>query len=64
MFIVNKKTLKKKKKSSRPITEVKQRRARIVLGWVTAWEHRVLLANKIFLNISFFLFFVNIRFFF
>ena len=26
---------------SRPITEVKQRRARIVLGWVTAWEHRV-----------------------
>ena len=30
---------------SRPITEVKQRRARLVLGWVTAWEHRVLLAN-------------------
>ena len=29
---------------SRPITEVKQRRARFVLGWVTAWEHRVLLA--------------------
>ena len=29
---------------SRPITEVKQRRARLVLGWVTAWEHRVLLA--------------------
>ena len=28
--------------SSRPITEVKQRRARLVLGWVTAWEHRVL----------------------
>ena len=27
-----------------PITEVKQRRARLVLGWVTAWEHRVLLA--------------------
>ena len=27
---------------SRPITEVKQRRARSVLGWVTAWEHRVL----------------------
>lgn len=26
---------------SRPITEVKQRRARLVLGWVTAWEHRV-----------------------
>ena len=35
---------------SRPITEVKQRRARLVLGWVTAWEHRVLLA-------TFFLFF-------
>ena len=29
---------------SRPITEVKQHRARIVLGWVTAWEHRVLLS--------------------
>ena len=29
---------------SRPITDVKQRRARLVLGWVTAWEHRVLLA--------------------
>ena len=29
---------------SRPITEVKQRRARLVLGWVTAWEHRVQLA--------------------
>ena len=30
---------------SRPITEVKQRRARLVLGWVTAWEPRVLLAS-------------------
>ena len=30
--------------SSRPITEVKQRWARLVLGWVTAWEHRVLLS--------------------
>ena len=30
--------------SSRSITEVKQRRARLVLGWETAWEHRVLLA--------------------
>ena len=29
---------------SRPITEVKQRRARLVLGWVTAWESRVLQA--------------------
>ena len=26
---------------SRLITEVKQRRARLVLGWVTAWEYRV-----------------------
>ena len=32
--------------SSRPITEVKQRWARLVLGWVTAWEPRVLLASK------------------
>jgi hypothetical protein len=29
---------------SRQITEVKQRRAWIVLGWETAWEHQVLLA--------------------
>ena len=29
---------------SRPITEVKQRRAQSVLAWVTAWEHWVLLA--------------------
>ena len=27
---------------SRPITEVKQRRAWLVLGWETAWEHQVL----------------------
>ena len=33
---------KDKKTGSRPINEVKQRRARLVLGWVTAWEHRVL----------------------
>ena len=26
---------------SRPITAVKHRRARIVLGWGTAWEHLV-----------------------
>ena len=31
--------------SFRPITEVKQRWAQLVLGWVTAWEHRVLLAK-------------------
>ena len=30
---------------SPPIAEVKQRRARLVLGWVTTWEHRVLLAS-------------------
>ena len=35
---------------SRPITEVKQRRARLVLGWVTAWEHRVLLASFFFFS--------------
>jgi hypothetical protein len=28
--------------SSRPITEVKQHRAELVLGWVTAWEYSVL----------------------
>ena len=31
--------------SSRLITEVKQRWAWLVLGWVTAWEHQVLLSN-------------------
>ena len=36
---------------SRPITEVKQHRAWSVLGWVTAWEHQVLLASFIFHNI-------------
>lgn len=34
----------RKRTSSRPITEVKCVRAWIVLGWVTAWEHRVLLS--------------------
>ena len=33
---------------SRPITEVKQRRAWLVLGWVTAWEHQVQLATFFF----------------
>ena len=28
--------------SSRPITEVKQGRDLLVLGWVTAWEYSVL----------------------
>ena len=31
--------------SSRPITEVKQRWVQSVLGWVTAWEHWMLLAS-------------------
>jgi hypothetical protein len=30
---------------SRPITEDKQHWARLVLGWVTAWESRVPLAE-------------------
>ena len=36
--------------SSRPITEVKQHWAQSVLGWVTAWEHWVLLAFHFFLE--------------
>ena len=39
--------------SSRPITEVKQCWARLVLGWVTTWEHWVLLASILFLIIFF-----------
>ena len=31
--------------SSRPITEVKQHRAALVLGWVTAWEYAVSLTQ-------------------
>ena len=34
--------------SSRPITEVKQCWSRLVLGWVTAMEHWVLLASNFF----------------
>ena len=51
---------------SRPITEVKQRRARLVLGWVTAWEHRVLLATFFFSPSDFFFFFFlcDLTFFF
>ena len=33
---------------SRPITEVKQNWAWLVLGWVTAWEHHLLLATLYF----------------
>ena len=29
--------------ASRPISEVKQRWVWLVLGWVTAWEHQMLL---------------------
>ena len=36
------------------LTEVKQRRARLVLGWVTAWEHRLLLSTFSFLRPRFF----------
>lgn len=41
---------------SRPITEIKQRRARLVLRWGTAWEHRVLLASN-----NFFAFYIKIK---
>ena len=34
---------------SRPISEVKQRRAWLVLWWVTTWEPQVLLAFALFL---------------
>ena len=34
---------------SRSITKVKLRRAWLVLGWVTAWEHRVLLVSFFFI---------------
>ena len=48
--------------SSRPITEVKQRRAWLVLGWVTAWEHHVMLTFLLFFH-SFILFhFLNHNF--
>jgi hypothetical protein len=43
-----------KSTGSRPITEVKQRRARSVLGWVTAWEHRVPLPPNTFWFVFFF----------
>ena len=42
--------------ASRPISEVKQRGAWLVLGWVTAWEHQVLLAFIYFLVQSNFVF--------
>ena len=35
--------------ASRPISEVKQHRVWLVLGWVTAWEHQMLLALILFL---------------
>ena len=42
--------------ASRLISEVKQRRARLVLGWVTAWEHRVSLAPSFLPNFVIFFF--------
>ena len=36
--------------ASRPISEVKQRWVWLVLGWVTAWEHQMLLAFAAFLE--------------
>ena len=45
---------------SRPITEVKRRRAGSVPGWVTAWERPVLLACYIiFMFIFDYFFFVS-----
>ncbi|XP_014473079.1 PREDICTED: RNA polymerase II degradation factor 1-like isoform X3 [Dinoponera quadriceps] len=40
--------------SSRPITAVKQRWARLVLGWVTTWEHRMMLSSFFFISLSIF----------
>ena len=36
--------------SSRPITEVKQHWAKLVLGWVTAWEYLVSQTNTFFIT--------------
>ena len=43
--------------ASRPISEVKQRRVWSVLGWVTAWEHQMLLAFYHFHILFFFIFY-------
>ncbi len=40
---------------SRPITEVKQHWAWLVLRWVTAWEYQVLLPFRIFCHVQCFL---------
>ena len=48
--------------SSRPITEVKQHWARIVLGWETAWELRVPLAFLLLFFIFLFVFYFNFFF--
>ena len=45
--------------SSRPITEVKHRRAWLVLGWVTAWEHHVMLTFPYFFPFSIFINFIS-----
>ena len=38
--------------ASRPISEVKQRWVWLVLGWVTAWEHQMLLAFVNFITVT------------
>ena len=49
---------------SRPITKVKQRWARVVLGWVTAWELRVVLASfSFFFFIYLFIYSIYFTFF-
>ena len=49
---------------SRPITEVKQHRARLVLRWVTAWERRVSLAFLLFCTMKLSVFLDNNGLFF
>ncbi len=44
IFSKKKKKKKKKHARSRPISEAKQGRAWLVLGWETAWEYQVLYA--------------------
>ena len=48
---------------SRLITAVKQRWAWLVLGWVTAWEHHVLLALYIFYRVFSSFYFIYIIFY-
>ena len=50
MFALCQRQYHVEKTGSRPITAVEQRWAWLVLGWVTAWEHHVMLA--LILNVS------------